>query len=62
MGIEMPKFDAKKEDFAKIWQKLGAIASPLPPTAPPMDQLTRCKFYIQSFYISFPSEDIQSSF
>ena len=23
VGIEMPKFEAKKEDFAKIWQKLG---------------------------------------
>ena len=32
----MPKFEAKKEDFAKIWQKLGAIARPAPPAAPPM--------------------------
>ena len=24
----MPKFEANKEDFAKIWQKLGAIAPP----------------------------------
>ena len=23
VGIEMPKFEAKKEDLAKIWQKLG---------------------------------------
>ena len=25
VGIEMPKFDAKKGDFAKIWQKLGEL-------------------------------------
>ena len=24
----MPKFEAKKGDFAKIWQKLGATAPP----------------------------------
>ena len=28
VGIEMPKFEAKKGDFAKIWQKLGAAAPP----------------------------------
>ena len=32
VGIEMPKFEAKKGDFAKIWQKLrgGAKASHSP--------------------------------
>ena len=25
----MPKFEANKDDFAKIWQKLGAIAPQL---------------------------------
>ena len=29
VGIEMPKFEAKKGDFAKIWQKLGATAPQL---------------------------------
>ena len=27
----MSKFEAKKKDFAKIWQKLGAIALAPPP-------------------------------
>ena len=27
VGIEMPKFKAKKGDFAKIWQKLGGYSS-----------------------------------
>ena len=32
VGIEMPKFEAKKGDFAKIWQKLGGGGySPSPP-------------------------------
>ena len=25
VGIEMPKFEAKKKDFAKNWQKLGGL-------------------------------------
>ena len=29
VGIEMLKFEAKKGDFAKIWQKLGGLYSPL---------------------------------
>ena len=37
VGIEMPKSEATKGDFAKIWQNLGVTAPrPLPPTpAPP---------------------------
>ena len=31
VGIEMPKFEAKKGDFAKIWQKLGGLQPPPPP-------------------------------
>ena len=30
VGIEMPKFEAKKGDFAKIWQKLGRLQPPGP--------------------------------
>ena len=32
----MPKFEAKKGDFAKIWQKLGGYYSPPPMALPPM--------------------------
>ena len=32
VGIEMPKFEAKKGDFAKIWQKLGGYSPPTPPS------------------------------
>ena len=38
VGIEMPKFEAKKGDFAKIWRKLGGggAAAPCPPAPPSM--------------------------
>ena len=28
VGIEIPKFEAKKGDFAKIWQKLEGLQPP----------------------------------
>ena len=32
VGIKVPKFEAKKGDFAKMWQKLGGGGySPQPP-------------------------------
>ena len=30
--MEMPKFEAKKRDFAKIWQKLGGYSPPPHPS------------------------------
>ena len=36
VGIEMSKFEAKKGDFAKLWNKLGGYSPPAPPAPPSM--------------------------
>ena len=43
VGIEMLKFEAKKGDFAKSWQKLGGLQPP--PPAPPAPPFMIFKFF-----------------